>query len=282
MKSISEIFYLSRARNAEHYGLQEAFLIAITAEFSTKYGLTALREAYSKAFENEDSIYLQTRGFADTKVLDAKDEERDKLFRFVRLSIQSKELSIDAAEAEAASTLAFVMKPYNAAASKPYAENTALVSDFVKKLESEDYNSCVEALGLTAAVAALKTANTEFRTLYSRRADKKHEKALADDLKVARGLVDAAFLDLANGINAVYAVGVLIEKDATKEAEVGAVIDAVNAEILQFTETLSRRGVGKKATISTDDTPVTDDDAPVVDEETEEGGDDSGDRPEVM
>ena len=279
MKAISEIKNLTRARNAEHYGLQEAFLRAITAEFSTNYGLAALREAYGKAFENEDSLYLQARGFADTKAIEAKDAERDKLFRFVALSIQSKELSFDDAEAAAAEKLAYVMKPYQGAAAKPYAENTALVSDLVKKLESEDYSTYVETLGLTAAVAALKTANTEFTTIYSRRADEKLVKALADDLKAARGLVDAAFLDLANGINAVFAVAVLIEKDATKEAEVGAVIDAVNAEILQFSETLSRRGVGKKATISTDDTPAVDD-APVVDEGDSTVSED--DVPEVM
>ena len=52
--------------------------------------------------------------------------------------------------------------------------------------------------------------------------------------------------------------------------EVGAVIDAVNAEIVQFAETLSRRGIGKKAKVEPDDKPVT---------PPEEGG--GGDRPEI-
>lgn len=57
--------------------------------------------------------------------------------------------------------------------------------------------------------------------------------------------------------------------------EVGAVIDAVNAEIVQFAETLSRRGIGKKAKVEPDDKPVT---------PPEEGGGGSGgggDRPEI-
>ncbi len=284
MRKLNGISYLYRARNAEHYRLQEALLRAITAEFSTKYQLAALREAYSKAFENEDSIYLQTRSFTDTKALNAKDAERDRLFRLVSLTIQNKELSLDATEAETGATLAYVLKPYKGAASKADAENTAMVSDFVKKLQSDDYSSEVEALGLTAAVAALKTANDEFDVIYSHRANEKRVRALAEKIRKARRKVDVAFAKLADAINALYAANKLVEKDATKEAEIGAVIDAANAEILQFAETLSRRGVGKKSTSATDDAPVTDGGTTEGDtsEEDTSGGSTTGDVPELM
>ncbi len=284
MRKLNGISYLYRARNAEHYRLQEALLRAITAEFSTKYQLAALREAYSKAFENEDSIYLQTRSFTDTKALNAKDAERDRLFRLVSLTIQNKELSLDATEAETGATLAYVLKPYKGAASKADAENTAMVSDFVKKLQSDDYSSEVEALGLTAAVAALKTANDEFDVIYSHRANEKRVRALAEKIRKARRKVDVAFAKLADAINALYAANKLVEKDATKEAEIGAVIDAANAEILQFAETLSRRGVGKKSTSAADDAPVTDGGTTEGDtsEEDTSGGSTTGDVPELM
>ncbi len=279
MKAISEIRNLTRARNAEHYRLQEALLKAITAEFATKYGFSALRDAYIDAFATEDSLYLQSRGFIDTKSLKAKDAERDKLFRHVKLIIQGKTLSLVETETAAATVIAHALKPYVSAARKPDAENTAMVSDFVKKLQSSEYSSYVETLGLTEAVAALKTANDEYDELYSHRADEKRVRAVAENLENTRKVVDAAFVELANAINAVYAVSVLIEKDATKEAEIGAVIDAMNAEILQFAETLSRRGVGKKTTISSDDTPVTDGDA--TDGDNTDGGSED-DVPELM
>lgn len=279
MKTLSEIRNLTRARNAEHYRLQEALLRAITAEFSTKYGFSALHSAYSDAFASEDALYLQSRGFIDTKSLKAKDAERDKLFRHVKLIIQGKELSLVDAEATAATVLAHILKPYLSAARKPDAENTAMVSDFVKKLQSSEYSAQVVTLGLTDAVAALKTANDEYDELYSHRADEKRVRAVAEKLRKARRNVDAAFADLTVAINAVYAVSVLIEKDATKEAEIGAVIDAMNAEILQFAETLSRRGVGKKATITSDDAPVVDEDE---DDTESSDGSSEGDRPEVM
>ncbi len=283
-KQLNEISYLYRARNAEHYRLQEALLRVITAEFTTKYQLAALREAYSKAFENENSIYLQTRSFVDTKALNAKDAERDRLFRLISLGIRNKELSLDGVEAEAAATLAYVLKPYKGATSKADAENTAMVSDFVKKLQSDDYSSEVEALGLTTVLAALKTANDEFDVIYSRRANEKRVRAVAEKIRKARRKVDAAFAELADAINVIYAANALVEKDATKEAEIGAVIDAANAEILQFSETLSRRGVGKKATIAADDAPVTDGGTTEGDtsEEDTSGGSTEEDVPEVM
>lgn len=268
MKTISEIKNLTRARNAEHYRLQEALLRAITAEFATKYTISVPYEAYRKAFEGEDAIYLQARAFVDTKELTEKDAERDKLFRFVRLTIQSKTLSFDADEAAAAEKLAHIIKPYGLASSKPDAENTAMVSDLVKKMQSDDYSNYVTKVGLTDAVNALKTANDEFDTIYSRRADEKRVRTVTESLQNARKKVDAAFSDLRDAINAIYTVNALVEKDATKEAEIGAVIDAMNAEILQFTETLSRRGIGKKSSVSTDDAPVMDENDKTESEES--------------
>ncbi len=258
MKAISEIRNLARARNAEHYWLQEAVLQAVTAEFATKHGISVPFEAYRKAFESEDAIYMQTREFADTKSLAEKDAERDKLFRFVRLTVQSKKLSLVADEVSAAEKIEYVLKPYGLMSTKPDAENTAMVSDFVKKLQSDDYSQYVDELGLTSAVEALKTANDTFSSLYSSRADEKRVRTVTESLREIRRKVDIALADLREAINAIYIVNALVEKSEEKEAEIGAVVDAVNADVLQFAELLSRRGIGRKIAVSTDDKPVTD------------------------
>ena len=83
-------------------------------------------------------------------------------------------------------------------------------------------------------------------------------------------MTDEAARKLFEAINALYLVNELVDKDQSKETEIGAVIDAVNAEIVQFSETLSRRGVGKKAKVEPDDKPII---------PPEEGG--GGDRPEI-
>lgn len=273
MKKIPEILYLKSARNAEHYNLQEALLKAVSTSFAAEYKLTELRNSYMSLFEKEDSIYLQNKAFADTKELSDRDAVRDRFFRLVKLTIQSKQLSLIPAEVAAGDKLAFAMKPYSTAASKPDAENTAMVSDFVKKLQSDEYSSYVQTLGLTEVVASLKTANDEFAELYSRRADEKRVRTVTETLLQIRPQVDDAARKLFEAINAIYMVSEMIEKDAAKTAAIGAVIDAINAEIVQFSETLSRRGIGSKAKVNPDD------DRPVI--PPEEGGGGEDDRPVI-
>ena len=273
MKKIPEILYLKSARNAEHYNLHEALLKAVSTSFAAEYKLTELRDSYASLFDKEDSIYLQNKAFADTKELSDKDAVRDRLFRLVKLTIQSKQLSLIPAEVAAGDKLAFAMKPYSTAASKPDAENTAMVSDFVKKLQSDEYSSYVQTLGLTEVVASLKTANDEFAELYSRRADEKRVRTVTETLLQIRPQVDDAARKLFEAINAIYMVSEMIEKDAAKTAAIGAVIDAINAEIVQFSETLSRRGIGSKAKVNPDD------DRPVI--PPEEGGSGEDDRPVI-
>lgn len=275
MKKIPAITYLPRARNAEHYNLQEALLKAVSAQFATKYKLDSLRNAYQTLFEKEDSIFLQTRAFADTKELSAKDAVRDRYLRLFKATLLSKELGLSEDDAAAASRVSYAFDPYTDAAARPDAENTAMVSDMVKKLQSDTYAADLAKLGLTEIVAALKKANDEFAESYSHRADEKRIRTMNENLLETRPLVDEAARKLFEAINALYLVNDAIEKDVAKSAEIGAVMDAVNAQIVQFAETLSRRGVGKKAKVDPDDKPDITDPTPTP---PDQGGDD---RPEI-
>lgn len=246
MKKIPLISYLRDSRNAEHYRLQEQLLAAITAEFVSTYKIDDFRNNYAALFAKEDEAYLQNVAFADTKPIEEADALRDQRFRFVDLTVQSKQLSTVVAEKDAADRLAFAMQRYQGASSKPHGENTAMVSDLVKTFQSATCSADVQALGLTEAVAALKKANDDFEAIYSQRADEKLVRANNEKLKTIRPQVDAAFSRLADAINAIYLVAETIERDAARTAAIGVVIDTVNAQILQFSETLSRRGVSKK------------------------------------
>lgn len=275
MKKIPAIAYLQRARNAEHYNLQEALLKAISAQFASKYKLDPLRNAYQTLFEKEDAIFLQTRAFADTKELSEKDAVRDRYLRLFKATLLSKELGLSEEDAEAAKRVSYAFDPYTDAAARPDAENTAMVSDMVKKLQSDTYAADLAKLGLTEIVAALKKANDEFAESYSRRADEKRIRRMNESLLEIRPQVDEAAAKLFEAINALYLVNEAIEKDVEKSAEIGAVINAVNAQIVQFSETLSRRGAGKKVKVQPDDKPDITDPTPTP---PDQGG---SDRPEI-
>lgn len=275
MKKIADLTYLQNARNAEHYTLYLQILKIVTDDFVKKYSLTPLRNSLATAFEEEDDAYLQTQAFVDTEEIYKKDAVSDQHFRYIYLSVQSKKLSPVEAEALAAKKVAFGIEIYAGAATKPFGENIAMVEDMVKKLQSPDYAPAIKTLGLTEAVAALKVANDEFVAAFSRRADEKRVRSISDNLKKIRPQVDEAARKLFEAINALYLVNELVEKDVAKSAEIGGVIDAVNAQIVQFSETLSRRGAGKKAKVEPDDKPDITDPTPTP---PDQGG---GDRPEI-
>lgn len=262
MKKIGNLVYLNNARNAEHYNLYLQVLNIVTDDFATKYKVSALRNALAVAFANEDEAYLQSQAFENTKEIDEKDAVRDQRLRYINLTVQTKELSMVDAEVNAAKKLAFALAPYSNAASRPFAENTAMVEDLVRKLQSDAYASYVQALGLTESVATLKTANDEFVAVFSLRADEKRLRTVNDNLKKLRPAVDDAARKLFDALNALFLVNELVQKDQEVTTELGGVIDAINAQIVVFAETLSRRGVGKKAKIEPDDKPVVDDPTP--------------------
>lgn len=272
MKKIIEIKYLNQARNSEHYELQEQLLAVITPEFAEKFGINGFRVNYNSAFIKEDEAFLESQALLDTKLVQEKDAARDERLRYIELGVQLKQISLLAADKEAAEKITYVLRPYKDAADKPYSENTALVRDLVKKVRSATYASAIQQLGLTDAVAALEEANEAFNVVYSRRSDEKQARAGLDALKVIRPKVDEAFRQLAEAISALYLVTEMIEHNATKAAEIALVVDGANARILQFSETLSRRGAGAKAKLE----PGTD---PGINPGENQGGDD---RPEEI
>lgn len=267
MKHIPKINYLSQSRNAEHYNLYLQTLNNVSEDFANKYKISPFRDKLVAAFKEEDEAYLQTQAFANTDEIYEKDAASDDRFRYVWLSVQSKLLSPVKAEAEAAKKVTFEIKVYAGAFSKPFAENIAMVTDMVKKLQSDELVPSVQALGLTDAVEALKKANEEFIDIYSRRADEKRVRSVTDNLKKIRPEVDKSAREMFEAINALFLVNELVEKDTAKASELGAVIDAVNAHIVEFSTTLSRRGVGKKAKIEPDDKPIITDPDPTPPED---------------
>lgn len=267
-KKIAQIPYISKSRNAEHYGLQEAFLAIITSELADEYKFSSLRNKYQSAFNREDEAYLQCLAFADTKLIEERDRLRIQRYRLFDLTVQSKLYSLIPSEVEAAEKMKFAMSPYTRVISRPSSERSAMLIDLVKKFQLEEYESILKSLGLTEALEALKTANDDFLEAYSRRADEKRIRMIREKLLRVRKEVDSSFKEVVAVIDAYYLMSELINQDATVKAVFGKLIDDINSQIVQFTETLSRRGVGIKAKI--------DSDKPVVDPDPSDkpGGDD--------
>ena len=245
---------LNNARNAEHYQFHSDVLSIVTVEVATAQKIDGLRSEYAALFDKENTAFIQNRVYESTKEVETKDRVRDDLFLYIKQTVDSNLYCPVATKKAAAEKLAYVMKPYRSANSKAFAENTAQVTNLVADFQSEANAGYVELLGLTEAVAQLKTANNEFNAVYMGRSGEKLVRASTENMKSIRPKVDTAFRSLSSAINALYQVNSLITRSDTTETELGGLIDGVNALIVQLHQTLSLRGAGTSADVDTDDT----------------------------
>ena len=253
MKQVETIKYAGLSRNAEHYQLFSGLLAAVTEEFATTYKLTPFRTAFATSFAKENEAYLQNQAYEGTKTVEKANETCDRRFRLFERNVEVGELSDEPAEVEAAERIAFAMKPYKGAPSKPHAENIAMVKDLVEVLESDKYAADVETLGLTSVLASLKQSVVDFETAYAARAGERLARTSMDGMKTIRPVVEQDFANLAALITALYLVAAHVDNDAERAAALGAVVDQMNALILDYHKKLARRGIGSSSqTVSTD------------------------------
>lgn len=248
---------LTGGRNAEHYQLHEYILAAITEAFASKYKINALRQKYAELFAREDEVYLQNQAYAGTKEKDEADKVCDEHFSTVKATVNSFKNWPVASKRTASEKLAFAIKPFTNANTKPWAENRAMITNCLQVLRSDAYKAYVTELGLDEILTLLEEANNRCNTLMSDHLGEKQAREISDNLRTIRPAVDAAYGDLVKAVNAMYLMNYLVEQDADKEAEIGAVIDSANKYLLGYSATLSRRKAGTKADVKPgEDIPV--------------------------
>lgn len=251
---------LNNARNAEHFQFHANVLTFATSALAVELKIETLQKTYADLFKREDDLYMQTRAYEETQAMNEKDRERDDLFIYIKQVVAAMFYSPVPEKKIAAQKIEFQMRPYKDAASKPAAENTAQVTNCLQVLESDANTAYITALGLTDVLPLLKQANNEFNELYVNRSDVKLGRVSNDNLKSVRSQTDEAYRAMVKAINALWLVNETITHDAAQAAKLGGLIDNINALIVQFSETLSRRKAGTKPNIPVDPTPKPDPD----------------------
>lgn len=243
MKEILAV-HLNHARNAEHFQFHSDALNVITSGLAQAQHIGALRETYASLFEQEDTAFIQNQAYESTKEIE--DKVRDDLFLYIKQTIESNLRCPLADKKTAAEKLSFALNPYRSASSRPYAENTAPITDFVGDMQSAEYATFVSKLGLTEAVAQLKAANDAFHTIYAGRSGEKLIRVSQDNMKAIRPKVDEAYRAVISAINALYQVNELVTRTPVTSVSLGKLIDDINALVIQLQQTLSHRGAGTK------------------------------------
>ena len=258
MEAIFKDFDFYSARNAEHVYFHENASLIFTESFASTYGLTDLREQYIAAVTAESAKHVSNPAYLDTPELQSLDRARDNVFYLIAHVAEAYlSYAFKTEDIEAANLIVYLMSPYRKAAAMSYLEETAVLADFYSKLLSDEYAEALATLHLSEAAAEGKRLNDEFNELYKKRSAEVLGRTVSATMKELRTATDTAFKALADAVNALYLVYATITKDETKAAELKAVIDGVNALIVQLRQVIQQRG--GNANELPDSTPVTPD-----------------------
>ena len=258
MEAIFRDFDFSCARNAEHIYFHENAAPLFTETFAQANNMTNLRDSYIAAVGLESAKYLNNTAYFDTPEIENLDKLRVKAFYLIaNISESYQSFSLNEAEVSAADSIVYLLKPYRKAATLSYIEETSQLTDFYSKLLSDEYAEALATLHLSEAAAEGKRLNDEFNELYKKRSAEVLGRTVSATMKELRTATDTAFKALADAVNALYLVYATITKDETKAAELKAVIDGVNALIVQLRQVIQQRG--GNANELPDSTPVTPD-----------------------
>lgn len=257
MKEVNSNFNFRGALNAEHFQVHSDLLDAIPVEVASGLGLDGLRDQYATLFEEENSCYLLNRSYIQSDEIREKHASRVQQFSYILKHIDNESEAGGEASMQAAKALLYAVKPYRAAKRMRYAATTGALADFISRMRESDCATHIETLQLTEPLSRLEMLNQAFNAIYQERSGQLLTKATSHTMASIRPLVDKTFKELAHTINALYRVNALTEQSETKEQQLAAVIDQMNAILYQLQLTLSRVKAGAKPNPSEESKPTT-------------------------
>ena len=167
----------AQLKNAEHVSFFTNVQVAIEKVGATKAGLTeAQMKTYKDAVLVEQDIVNHSTGSIYTPEMKALDEERDRLYRLIRLKLQAVTLaSPDDEVAQYATTVdKYILTKYGLeVCGAPYQEESALIRGFLLDIKNLIPEEGIEAMGISSELAALTTANDSFADQYNERVTEK-------------------------------------------------------------------------------------------------------------
>ena len=166
-------FSFAQLKNAEHISLFTNVKNAIDKSTPTKLGLSeAQYGAYVNAVAAEQDIVNRSMSSVYTPEMKALDEDRDRLFKLIRLKLQSVIYASAKSPLKAyAPTIEknLLSKYTNEITAYAYQEESAVLNGFVLDVHTFLTEDVIEAIGIDADLAELECANKGFADMYHER-----------------------------------------------------------------------------------------------------------------
>ncbi len=176
MQKINSLSF-QQLKNAEHVSFFTNVGVAISKLTAEAVGLTEAQvKQYNDAVALEQDIVNHSTGSIYTPEMKALDDERDRLYRLIRLKLQAVTLASSSSPvAQFATTVdKYILTKYGLdVATSPYQEESALIAGFILDLKNMIPENGIEAMGITEELAALEEANTGFADQYNERVTEK-------------------------------------------------------------------------------------------------------------
>jgi len=195
METISTLDF-SKLKNAEHVSFFNNVVVAIEKAVPTKVGLTTERLlSFKNIVDTEQDIVNSTTASTYTTEMKAMDEERDRLFRLIRLKLEAVTFaSKDSDVVQFATTVEkYLLAKYGIEIIKmAYQEESAVLRGFILDLKARFDEDAMDAMGITSTLEELEYANNQFIDQYNERVNEKSV-AVAENTKKCRKASEDAF-----------------------------------------------------------------------------------------
>lgn len=151
-----------------------------------------LKNEWKESIDTERENNLEAQASVNSELLLKKNEERDRLLKYIFGAVRNGLLSPEKEKSDAAMRLNVVMNPYAGIRKESFDRETMHVDGMLIDLKKTENATDVSKLGLSSDITKLETLNKEFDALYSERAKKRADNKLPKTLAV-RSRTDAIF-----------------------------------------------------------------------------------------
>lgn len=264
---------MTASNNSEHTMLHENFLAEISEDTMLKYNINDYYSNYKSAVLSQLGINQPTPAFEDSEDLKNADEQRGNGFYLLSNLIDAyARYCLNKELREAGERLNYLIAPVTGVTRRPYSEQTSVLSDLYRTFLEDKYRGDIEKLHLTHFVELANSANENFNQLYITRSKEVMNRVVNATVTESRPRTDETYYTLINAINSIYIVNQIQEQNEETEAEIGGLIDKLNALLIQFDRTVRiRLGMSlsdyEELESTTEDNPTEEEETPDIEEE---------------
>ena len=183
----------SKLDNALHVKYHDS-MYGFVIEFDLpKLGIPEeLKNEWKESIDTEKENNLEAQASVNSELLVKKNEERDRLLKYIFGTVRNGLLSPDKEKSDSAMRLNVVMNPYVGIRKESFDRVTSHVDGLLTDLKKTENAADVSKLGFTSDVTKLETLNKEFDSINNDRAKKRADNKLPK-MPAVRNRTDAIF-----------------------------------------------------------------------------------------